>query len=210
MPVLCTRFLQPQLVPLFNFFIKGPVPALTTNIIILCGVSVIVGVLLCLVRRKYRNERRFGGLAGSKREQPYEIIEDHERRLYTKPTSPSWPSTTSKVKFEPDTGDRQQEDERTITTMSEAPQNENLELQRRKSYTSKVASGVDELNGEIVVAEGWRRHTRVFGGGKPCQACEESERMMREMNLKLQTQQPREAGLGAGKPPAENASQEKS
>ncbi|EPE29748.1 hypothetical protein GLAREA_00908 [Glarea lozoyensis ATCC 20868] len=31
-----------------------------------------------------------------------------------------------------------------------------------------------EVQGEIIVAEGWRRHTRVFGGGV-CKACEESK-----------------------------------
>ncbi len=35
-----------------------------------------------------------------------------------------------------------------------------------------------EVTGEILVSpEGWRRHTRVFGGGV-CKACEESERRM--------------------------------
>jgi hypothetical protein len=34
-----------------------------------------------------------------------------------------------------------------------------------------------EINGEIIVAEGWRRHTKVFGGGV-CAACEESERRL--------------------------------
>jgi hypothetical protein len=51
---------------------------------------------------------------------------------------------------------------------------------RRRSYTKATTSseGVEVLvNGEIVVAEGWRRHTRVFGGGV-CKACEESERKM--------------------------------
>jgi hypothetical protein len=33
------------------------------------------------------------------------------------------------------------------------------------------------MSGEIIAAEGWRRHTRVFGGGV-CKACEESERRM--------------------------------
>jgi hypothetical protein len=35
-----------------------------------------------------------------------------------------------------------------------------------------------EVQGEIIVAEGWRRHTRVFGGGV-CKVCEESKQ--REM-----------------------------
>jgi hypothetical protein len=47
---------------------------------------------------------------------------------------------------------------------------------RRRSYTKTMADGT-EVSGEIIVAEGWRRHTRVFGGGV-CKACEESERRM--------------------------------
>jgi len=51
---------------------------------------------------------------------------------------------------------------------------------RRSSYTktTTVAGGEEvAVSGEIIVAEGWRRHTRVFGGGV-CKACEESERRM--------------------------------
>jgi len=50
---------------------------------------------------------------------------------------------------------------------------------RRRSYTKStgVPGGEVEVSGEIIVAEGWRRHTRVFGGGV-CKACEESERRM--------------------------------
>jgi len=64
------------------------------------------------------------------------------------------------------------------------------EMPRRRSYTKTISSptittsegnvidGRDiEVSGEIIVAEGWRRHTRVFGGGV-CKACEESERRM--------------------------------
>jgi hypothetical protein len=47
---------------------------------------------------------------------------------------------------------------------------------RRRSYTKIMTNGA-EVSGEIIVAEGWRRHTRVFGGGV-CKACEESERRM--------------------------------
>jgi len=47
---------------------------------------------------------------------------------------------------------------------------------RRRSYTKTTTAGT-EVSGEIIVAEGWRRHTRVFGGGV-CKACEESERSM--------------------------------
>jgi hypothetical protein len=51
---------------------------------------------------------------------------------------------------------------------------------RRRSYT-KVVDGVGvEVQEEIVVAEGWKRHTRVYGGGV-CQACLESERNRRRM-----------------------------
>lgn len=55
------------------------------------------------------------------------------------------------------------------------------EQPRRRSYTKTVEGGM-EVEGEIIVAEGWRRHTRVYGGGV-CQACLESERRMREMGF---------------------------
>ncbi|KUJ17921.1 uncharacterized protein LY89DRAFT_732629 [Mollisia scopiformis] len=61
------------------------------------------------------------------------------------------------------------------------PQQQQLQIDipRRRSYTKTI--GVEkeiEVTGEIVVSpEGWRRHTRVFGGGV-CKACEESERRM--------------------------------
>jgi hypothetical protein len=41
-----------------------------------------------------------------------------------------------------------------------------------------------ELDEEVIIAaEGWRRHTRVYGGGV-CQACEESEEQMRLMGVR--------------------------
>lgn len=53
---------------------------------------------------------------------------------------------------------------------------EGFDFPRRRSYTKTTAGGV-EVHGEVVMAEGWRRHTKVFGGGV-CMACEESERRM--------------------------------
>lgn len=58
-----------------------------------------------------------------------------------------------------------------------------IDIPRRRSYTKTIVSGGAEiveveLNGEIIVSpEGWRRHTRVFGGGV-CKACEESEKRL--------------------------------
>jgi hypothetical protein len=52
---------------------------------------------------------------------------------------------------------------------------ESSDLPRRRSYTK--TTGESSMSGEIITAEGWRRHTRVFGGGV-CKACEESERRM--------------------------------
>jgi hypothetical protein len=49
---------------------------------------------------------------------------------------------------------------------------------RRRSYT-KTIDGL-EVQEEIVVAEGWKRHTRVYGGGV-CQACLDSEKKMKLM-----------------------------
>ncbi|XMA07893.1 hypothetical protein WAI453_000684 [Rhynchosporium graminicola] len=51
-----------------------------------------------------------------------------------------------------------------------------MDVPRRRSYTKIINGGV-EVQGEVVLAEGWRRHTRVFGGGV-CIACEESDRRM--------------------------------
>jgi hypothetical protein len=59
-------------------------------------------------------------------------------------------------------------------------------LPRRRSYTkthstsstsSTLSTGSVTITGEVIQAEGWRRHTRVFGGGV-CKACEESEKKM--------------------------------
>lgn len=50
------------------------------------------------------------------------------------------------------------------------------DVPRRRSYTKTTPGGV-EVTGEVVLGEGWRRHTRVFGGGV-CMACEESDRRM--------------------------------
>ncbi|ELR09530.1 hypothetical protein GMDG_04025 [Pseudogymnoascus destructans 20631-21] len=51
---------------------------------------------------------------------------------------------------------------------------------KRRAY-SMTAAGV-EVVGEIVTGEGWRRHTRVYGGGV-CLACLESERMRVAMGV---------------------------
>ncbi|PQE25680.1 hypothetical protein CJF30_00000368 [Rutstroemia sp. NJR-2017a BBW] len=58
---------------------------------------------------------------------------------------------------------------------------------RRRSYTrphpnntnpsSLHSTPYPDLNGEILIGDGWRRHTKVFGGGV-CEACAESERRM--------------------------------
>ncbi|PQE11055.1 hypothetical protein CJF31_00000816 [Rutstroemia sp. NJR-2017a BVV2] len=58
---------------------------------------------------------------------------------------------------------------------------------RRRSYTrphpnntnpsSPHSPSYPDINGEILIGDGWRRHTKVFGGGV-CEACAESERRM--------------------------------
>ncbi|KAM3085915.1 hypothetical protein ACMFMG_002968 [Clarireedia jacksonii] len=60
---------------------------------------------------------------------------------------------------------------------------------RRRSYTrphpnnnpgsphSPSSPSYPDLNGEIIIGDGWRRHTKVFGGGV-CEACAENERRM--------------------------------
>lgn len=56
---------------------------------------------------------------------------------------------------------------------------------RRRSYTKNLpAEGEVEVNmqGEIMIGDGWRRHTRVYGGGV-CLACLESEKKMKEVGM---------------------------
>lgn len=51
---------------------------------------------------------------------------------------------------------------------------------RRTSYSRTIDSV--PLQGEVAVTEGWKRHTRVYGGGV-CEACEESAAKMRAMGF---------------------------
>ncbi|KAF7895491.1 uncharacterized protein EAF01_009453 [Botrytis porri] len=53
-------------------------------------------------------------------------------------------------------------------------------LHRHRSYTKppNPLTNTPVVNGEIISGDGWRRHTRVFGGGV-CEACAESERRAR-------------------------------
>ena len=53
-----------------------------------------------------------------------------------------------------------------------------------------------EVSGEIFVAEGWRRHTKVFGGGV-CAACEENEARLAKVNVSSAG-----SGSGSGTPAA--------
>jgi len=46
-----------------------------------------------------------------------------------------------------------------------------------------LVMGIELAEEVIIAAEGWRRHTRVYGGGV-CRACEESEEQMRLMGMK--------------------------
>jgi hypothetical protein len=55
----------------------------------------------------------------------------------------------------------------------------NGSLPRRRSYTKTSGEGV-EVQGEILIMEPWRRHTRVYGGGV-CLACLESEQADQKM-----------------------------
>lgn len=44
---------------------------------------------------------------------------------------------------------------------------------RTRSYAKEFPDGL-EVQGSILIADGWTRHTRVYGGGV-CQACLEAE-----------------------------------
>jgi hypothetical protein len=46
-----------------------------------------------------------------------------------------------------------------------------------------LVMGMELAEEVIIAAEGWRRHTRVYGGGV-CRACEESEEQMRALGVK--------------------------
>jgi hypothetical protein len=48
---------------------------------------------------------------------------------------------------------------------------------------SPLVMGIELAEEVIIAAEGWRRHTRVYGGGV-CRACEESEEQMRLMGVR--------------------------
>lgn len=65
------------------------------------------------------------------------------------------------------------------TSLSSAP-DATASIPRRRSYT-RTREGV-EVQGEVVVVEAWRRHTRVYGGGV-CLACAESEERRLAMGL---------------------------
>lgn len=75
----------------------------------------------------------------------------------------------------------------TVTSLSsERITSENLPRRRSYSRTLTVPSPGDsqiseaikvQVSGEVVLAEGWRRHTRVFGGSV-CKACEGNQRNM--------------------------------
>jgi hypothetical protein len=59
-----------------------------------------------------------------------------------------------------------------------------LPAPRRRSYNKSLtldgSMGIEVSEEIIIAAEGWRRHTRVYGGGV-CQACLESEQKQGEM-----------------------------
>lgn len=65
-----------------------------------------------------------------------------------------------------------------LNTNSSIPPTEPT-LPRRRSYTKtpNLLTNTPSITGEIIAGDGWRRHTRVFGGGV-CEACAESERRM--------------------------------
>jgi hypothetical protein len=69
---------------------------------------------------------------------------------------------------------------RNPTSTSGSGSGSETDLPRRRSYTKTHSTSSNSsvtVSGEVIAAEGWRRHTRVFGGGV-CKACEESERRM--------------------------------
>ena len=48
---------------------------------------------------------------------------------------------------------------------------------------AQLVMGIELAEEVIIAAEGWRRHTRVYGGGV-CRACEESEEQMRALGVR--------------------------
>lgn len=236
MPVLYTKFLQPQNVPLF---IKGLLPSsccsrTTTNFFLLCSVTItLVVAFIYFLRRPGRrwNDRPALDDIADKNEKwknPTAAVqqEDYEKHRYrlgrtrsssllSRPKN-TGTGTNNKVNFkiEEEPVKETLGDQATLNTstpLSPKFSNPDLQLlQRRRSSTNKGLSTTpyptpitptttifsdttnNEMaleaesagNEEIVVAEGWTRHTRVYGGGV-CQACVESEERMRALGLSL-------------------------
>jgi len=61
-----------------------------------------------------------------------------------------------------------------------------LEFGSRADPNPPLVMGIELTEEVIIAAEGWRRHTRVYGGGacRACEGCEESEEQMRLMGVR--------------------------
>ena len=108
------------------------------------------------------------------------------------PTSPSTSTTTATAPSQLPTPPRRRSYTKSSTVPISPPRAYTFPITADESEF-QFGSGADpnpplvmgiELAEEVIIAaEGWRRHTRVYGGGV-CLACEESEEQMRLMGVR--------------------------
>lgn len=133
-------------------------------ILALC--AALLAAILALLVRQIRSSRVMSKNTMSEPEKALEevVVDNPEYRWQQKEIALPFPTIRP---------EKQEADETSKSTQVQA-----MEIPRRRSYT-KTVQGV-EMQGEIIVAEGWKRHTRVYGGGV-CEACLESERRMKKI-----------------------------
>lgn len=133
-------------------------PAYPSRVILLCGAGLIVAILAVAIRR-VRAAHVYSSISRASRTEDQKSALNYSQPDTWQMTYPPMPQPTIELEEEALA--------REVAGKAAAP--------RRRSYT-KAQNGV-EVQGEIIVAEAWKRHTKVFGGGV-CQACLESEQKM--------------------------------
>lgn len=133
-------------------------PAYPSRVIFLCSAGLVVALLVVAIRRVRTAHENSSSFVASRAEDQKSALSYSQPDVWQM-TYPPMPQPT--IELEEEASARQ-------VAGNAAPP-------RRRSYT-KAQNGV-EVQGEIIVAEAWKRHTKVFGGGV-CQACLESEQKM--------------------------------
>jgi hypothetical protein len=139
----------------------------------LCGAVLVIAVLLFRYRRG-----KFSTTATA----PSQLPTLPRRRSYTKtstvPISPARAYTANELEFssgaDPNPplvmGIELTEEVTTISPFEAYTANE-LEFSSAADPNPPLVMGIELAEEVIIAAEGWRRHTRVYGGGA-CRACE--------------------------------------